>query len=308
MGDVIFLRGVMGRSGTNYLHDLLVAHPDLRRSRAQQYEDFLTVEADRLVAYVTATRTWWPTKWPLDRDAAAAALLRELGGGLERYLVGTREPPVLAKTPDPAGIEHHVALFGHAPLLLLVRDPRSVVESAVRSFTTLGAEEHRFEWALHRWRDGARQILAFAEAHPDGRDAWWRIVRYEDLVTDLRPTLEPVLRLLDLDPAAYDWDAAGRTKVRGSSSFGAVDGKAQWDHAVEPDASFDPLRRYADWTPKQHHRVARVAGEAMTALGYEPELPDQAGVLDHVAAELRFRARDGLRRLARRQRLDGPET
>jgi hypothetical protein len=167
---------------------------------------------------------------------------------------------LVTKNPSVVGIDRVFAFFPTAQLIVLVRDGRAVVESCVRTF---GWD---VDLAARRWAAAASIAMRFL----DGRatdDPAVRLVRYEDLVADPRSQMTKLLSFLDLDVAEYDFSAAERLPVRGSSVFLGGQAEVHWD-PVERTADFDPLRRWADWSAEQHRRFAWLAGRQQVALGY----------------------------------------
>lgn len=296
----IFVLGIMQRSGTNYLWDLLAQHPDVV-TRAPIFEDHLLQRADHLARYVDAVTAGWTDSWgvpPEEKDA----LLRSLGDGIVAFLNAKSDGArVVTKNPHVTNLELFPRLFPEADLAVVVRDGRNLVASGMRTFGWT------HESATRRYAEAARTIVAFDDAHRGG-DLRYRIVRYEDLVDRLEPTLLELLDAFGLDPSRYDVEAAKTLPVRGSSTLKAEggDGTVHWQ-PVEKAEGFDPRRRYEDWTPYQRHRFALLAGEAQRALGYDSDDP---GPTD-AATWVKDRVSDAgwLARLARRKvfGLGGPD-
>lgn len=61
--QLILVLGIMPRSGTNYLYDLLLTHADCTASRVP--EDFLVAQAHWLNGYVEAVHGKWSPRWGL---------------------------------------------------------------------------------------------------------------------------------------------------------------------------------------------------------------------------------------------------
>ena len=206
----IFVLGMLRRSGTNYLSDLLVQHPDCV-SAAPIHEDHLVQRAGHLRRYVDAVAGSWTASWgvpPGDR----ARLLRSLGDGIVGFLQeGAGGRRVVTKTPRLENLDLYFDLFPQAPLLILVRDGRNVVASNARSFD-LNEEAVRQEWAA-----AGRAVMAF-DARNRNRGLPYRVVRYEDLVEDLEATMTGILQTCGLDASRYDFTAAAALPVRGSSA------------------------------------------------------------------------------------------
>jgi hypothetical protein len=251
--------GILQRSGSNHLHDLLRLHPDTA-APVPLWEDHVLHEAERLAAYAAGVRRRWSPDWGVG-EKEEAELLRSLGDGVLGFL-RERAPGgrLLTRTPSVANLSLFPALFPGAKLVILVRDGRALVESGVRSFGW------RYESAMRRWARSARAVLAFEAAQRDaGRHV---VVRYEDLVGAREATLRGLLAFLELDAAAYDFERAARLPVRGSSTLRSAPGApVDWQPLARP-AAFDPLARFADWSPALHERFDWLAGRELRALGY----------------------------------------
>jgi hypothetical protein len=129
----------MPRSGTNFLANLLVIHPDCGSPKV--HEDYLLAQAQHLERYVAGVCSHWKPEWELGQSDVFAALgdglLRLLGQGVDRRRLVT-------KTPSVQNLPLVFKLFPQAQLLLLVRDGRAVAESGVKTFRTW-----TFEKATH---------------------------------------------------------------------------------------------------------------------------------------------------------------
>jgi hypothetical protein len=103
------------------------------------------------------------------------------------------------------------------------------------------------------------------------RNSHWKylIVRYEDLWDDLEKELGKIFDFLDLNPTLYDFEAAAKLPVRGSSVFGKVaEDDVHWS-PVEKDKDFNPIARWAHWPRSRHERFNWVAGKYLRECGYE---------------------------------------
>src|SRR5262249_17818575 len=151
---------------------------------------------------------------------------RKLVPKLPRYLV--------TKTPSVDNLRL-ISLFQNSKTIVIVRDGRTLVESGVRSF---GWD---FESGCRHWARAADLIIAAqTESSP------FLLVRYEDLVGGLQTEMTRILTYLGLDSSVYDFEAASRLPVRGSSTFGVGEKGVHW-HPVEKTAAFDPLHRCSTW-------------------------------------------------------------
>jgi hypothetical protein len=142
-----------------------------------------------------------------------------------------------------------------------VRDPHAVVASALRTFGRTADE-----WVL-AWRAGAREALAFERTHPEVA----ALVRYEDLYLTPGPTLTALFQRLSLDPGGYDYQAAARLPVRGSSQLGGDERRISWEPKPR-SGDFRPLARGDELSPAAAAlaRRARDAGLRLLAAGRHP--------------------------------------
>ncbi len=263
----VFLIGIMMRSGTNYLADILqIIDRDLRMPRVLT-EDFMLVHSDVLIDYTNRMhRRWTKLPWIEDPSVLRDTLLRELGDGLLRVLRENIEPEkrLLAKTPSAVNVDRFFDLFPGARLLILTRDGRDAVASAVSTFNYAS-----FEWWVREWAKGARSILDLTSgAARSTRGSAWEIVRYEDLLTKVpREVLQPVARLLDVPCDHVDCQRILKLPVRGSSQALDKEGHLDWS-GNETLVDFSPIGRWSDWNWRQRRQFNRIAGTELAALGY----------------------------------------
>jgi hypothetical protein len=295
--QAIFIIGIEHRSGTNFLNDLLALHDDCCRPTTIG-EDFLLHHAECLRRYAAGLHASWNPEWRA--SAPEADIGAALGRGLLSVLENQADRPaqrLLTKTPRADRLGLYPWLFPDHPLLIIIRDGRSLVESAVRSFGWT------YPNAIERWSRGARRILEF-DRDQRGGDCRYLVVRYEDLVTDLETELRRILSFLRLSPARYDFAAAAALPVRGSSTLKA-EGKALHWTPVDKSHDFRPLQRASNWTVSQNRLFRRKAGYLQQLLGYGLAGAEPHGLLDRwlsQIAEVRGRrkiAKLGLRPLER---------
>jgi protein-tyrosine sulfotransferase len=281
--DPILILGIMQRSGTNWMRDLLLCHSDCYGAKIQ--EDFLLANSHLLLRFGSSLYRSWPQKWRADqRVGPQERLHRILGEALLEFIgqerrdgnsVGAPSPPsgrrLVTKTPSVANLDHLVNFFPNSQLIILGRDGRAVVESIVQGF---GWE---YETAIRRWDSAAREILSFRAS---GGPILQRtiLVKYEDLYSAPESELQRVLAFLNLDPTKYDLDQALKLPVRGSSVFGRELDEAE-RRRLERTEEFSPLDRAAHWGRWKHERFNRLAGESLEALGYHKVAPGRSSPL-----------------------------
>jgi Sulfotransferase family len=283
--DPIFLLGVSPRSGTNFLWDLLLLHPRCAAARSPIREDLLLEHVDLLLAYTSAVRRSWDPAWGTFPEDLLDRFHEALGDGLISFLWVDRERRLLTKSPSVKNVDRFFTFFPRARLLILVRDGRAVVQSCMATF---GWD---FDTAARRWARAADEIRRFDDRHRH-RHLPYRIVRYEDLLDDLPTTLAGILDFLGLDRDAFDFQAAARLPVRGSSVyFGPGRDSVHWE-PVEKDATFDPRVRWRTWAPELHQRFDWIAGQQLRHFGYEQaafQVHGAGQILRHHVLDWRWR-------------------
>ena len=295
--DPVFIHGILPRSGTNFLWDLLLLHPDCARAREPVNEDLFLDASDHLVQFVKTVRGSWDPRWGTFAADLPDELARSIGEGLVSFLWTDRQRRLVSKSPSVAHLERFFMFFPSARLLILVRDGRSVVQSAMETF------RWDFDRAARAWSEAARAIHRFQQAE-SARGDRWRIVRYEDLVDDPEGQLRAIFQFLGLDATGYDFQAARNLPVRGSSAFGRQDGKVHWDK-VSKDATFAPKERWRSWSAEQVQRFDWIAGEQLADFGY-PASRSRFSITDsvrHTAQDWRWLTARTTRRIVYRARV-----
>jgi Sulfotransferase family len=268
--DPIFIIGIRSRSGTTYLSHLLRLHPDCCDVPAPIWEDFLLYHADLLARYARSTYSHWH-HWVIAEgveERLEDKLLQGIGDGLISFLTSRiRARRLVTKMPGVRNLEYFFKLFPHARLLILVRDGRAVVESAVKT-SGFKPSSVKYEAAMRSWARGAETILRFDQATKNS-DFKYLIVRYEDIWSDVKGELHKIFDFLNLDVATYDFNAATNLAVRGSSVFRGEEDVVQWKRPVEKTTDFNPMSRWNDWSHALHERFNWIAGEYLEQFGYE---------------------------------------
>jgi protein-tyrosine sulfotransferase len=273
--DPIFVHGIMPRSGTNFLWELLLLHPDCSRPRAPVREDLFLDHSDHLAAFIEAAHRAWDPAWGTFGPDVAEQFYSALGEGLVSFLWADRSRRLVTKSPSVQHLDRFFSFYPWARLIVLVRDGRSVVQSAMDTF---GWD---FDRACRAWSQAADTVRRFQEAERE-RAARWRLVRYEDLIDDTVGQMRALLDFLELDATRYDFEAACTQPVRGSSAFGR-DGRAVHWNAVPRDASFTPKERWRSWSAEKLERFDWLAGDQLRALGYDtvPRVRSITGTVRH---------------------------
>jgi hypothetical protein len=279
----IFILGMMPRTGTHFLGNLLCLHPDCAKSVLA--EDALTANAHVLARYVEKLEQGWRSTMGDNCPAEGDELFQCLGHGLIEFLHRTRrkvaearvskfnqplaadfdDKRLVTKSPWVHNLDLFFRLFPRAPLLVLIRRGPETVESYVQSFAP-AREMQDYEQAMHYWVRGAQTILRWRNDTRDGKPQPL-IVRYEDLHQNTEHEMRRVLAFLELDVTRYDFDAMRNVPVVGSSTFKRGEDGVHW-LPVRKTADFDPLARATGWTLELHARFHDLAGVESAQLGY----------------------------------------
>jgi hypothetical protein len=256
----IVVLGVAQRSGTHLVHDLLCLHPSCgpavgeRTPWGSDWEHNLMLFGDRLEDYRAEVVANWQSQ-----DLAVQRLRSTFDETMATWLatflarIGTA-PRTVAKSPSAENLDVLLPwLLAQVDVVMVVRDPRAVLQSARLTFAD------SFERRLRAYVRSAKAILR-------ARDQSAVLVRYEDLLSDRPAELDRLLDSLGLSRAGFDFDAAQRLPIRGSSTVPAA---GRW-HGVPWHDGFDGATRGAKLPTRLRRRVEWVAGSEMEAFGYAP--------------------------------------
>lgn len=282
----IFILGMLQRTGTNHLWDLLGLHPDTELLRPV-FEDHLVRWSPHLVSFVDDVSRRWSEDWEVD-PSERDELLRSLGDGVVAWIADhAPERRVVTKMPSVEQVGNFFEIFPDCPLIVLVRDGRSVCESGVNSF------RWSYERAYRRWRNAADQVIALSVQHA-GRPGFL-VVRYEELVGDPRAVMRAVCTATGLDPERFPYDEVESAPVLGSSVLRSSQSAVDWKPIDRPEA-FDPRERWRSWDGHRHRRFAAVAGVQQRSLGYDLIEPGGRDTLAERWSVLRELVSDAYRR------------
>ncbi|HEV2175562.1 MAG TPA: sulfotransferase [Nitrospira sp.] len=253
----IMIHGVVQRSGTVYLGELLRLHPDICAYPREVYElPFLnfTERIRRIQRRFLAV--YPPNRKNIGRDD----FLPLFGTSFITYLIASVPDGqrALFKMPDVSGLQYFRFLFPFEIPLLLLRDGRDLVESTVKTWP-----EIPFPHACRRWNSNARLML---DQEKTQADAQFQIFRYEDAVRNTSEFMERVCFHCQLDVARYPFDRLAQVAVRGSSAL-PQSGEVTWEPLDKP-ANFNPIGRWKNWSQRQKRIFKRICGRTLIECGY----------------------------------------
>jgi hypothetical protein len=267
----VFILGVSQRSGTNFVCDILKEHPQFAQPQ-HIWEAFLLEHIRLLDEYYQGTsRRWAIRQMPPDTEHVFQHDMgRALLGFLRRYA-----PPgktMIAKSPSVVGLDRYYQYFPECPLILLMRDGRDVVQSASKVFP-FARRLSGFREMARRWAEGARTMQRFMAAHPDRRDRpgdGWKLIRYEDLITEPEQSLAALCEFLGLRREDFAIDGLERLRLHGSSSASGGT-EPVIGRRTERPADFRPIGRWRGWNLARRCVFKWVAGRELVHWGYVRE-------------------------------------
>lgn len=197
------------RSGTTLLDQILDAHPDVQVIEEQPMVRKLRQAIDRLPkAYPNALQNLRADQ----RKKLQASYWREA----ERYGADLSKRVIIDKMPlSIAHVPAIVSVFPDARIILALRHPADCslscfmqdfeMNGAMLNFTSMEGTVHLYDRIMTLWQR--------FEAHLSFNT---RQVRYENLITDLRGEVEPILTFLGLEWNEAVSDPAAHAKARGT--------------------------------------------------------------------------------------------
>lgn len=260
----IALLGILERSGTNFLYNTLIQHPEITEM-APVGEDFLLKESDFLLSYCKRTAKNWHSMWGggMDAEAQLSELKRGIGKGLLSYLSPTEIPTdyICSKTPSTLGIENFSQFFPDSKVILLVREPVNTIASGIKSFG--------WTWrgATRDWQASAKRILDFHHR----KDTDSLIVRYEELIHQPMETLTGIFRFAGISETGITKEMITNQPVVGSSTYGKNTDDINWQ-GVQAGADFNPTAIPASVPKWAIQQVSQATNTLRRELGYSESI------------------------------------
>lgn len=259
----IIIHGIMPRSGTVYVGELLRLHPDLYAYPNHIWElpflqhtgDILDLQEKFLLAYEQNAGKIG------DQD-----FLPLFGASLMAYLHGfvPSGKRLLLKIPSVQHLDHFHSVFPYEYIMVLVRDGRDVVHSTLKTWPQL-----RFSMVCLRWRRAANMVLAFDEQYGHQTEGYW-LARFEDTVRDPAAFVRTACQRFGLDEGRYPFERLDTIPVHGSSTL-RERGGAVWK-VVAKTKGFQPIGHWQQWSAMRKRIFKMIAGQPLMALGYCEDL------------------------------------
>lgn len=198
----IALHGMMPRSGTNYLGYLISLHPEISAHPNQLYEVPFLRSLKGLLDFQTSFNDAFP---PSNERIGENGLLAIFADSFLEYL-HSFVPAVkrlFFKTPSVRYLNYFFTLFPDENLIILIRDGRDVVQSAVKSWPQINFDRLCDEWNL-----SAQMCINFGNSNLNRVNSYL-VVKYEDLFADPKKTVIDICQKFGLDVEKYPFDSIG---------------------------------------------------------------------------------------------------
>lgn len=261
---LLFIFGIMPRSGTNFLFELLLRAPPFARSAIPfaelpilAGEEYFRGPVD-LIGRVhrESGKAFARMEWMAYATAGFRNRVLDIAGPGSITLI---------KNPLVWNIELWPVLFPQDHMLLLIRDARYIVDSFMRTLIHSGMSR-TFEDVCIETALAIDKSMAFLASQPANR---LMLLRYEDVVRDKSGAVSRVSEWLGESTAIADREVLEHLPVYGSSVYSnrTSDGSVDWT-PVAADEGFDPTNRTLSWTTGQQRIFDRVCGAQNARLGY----------------------------------------
>ena len=251
------LHGVMRRSGTNFIGQLLGLHPNICSYPGKVWEVPLLSTSPHLI---DAQETFLNGYQRNREHFNQTDFLPLFGSAFIAYMHSyvPKEQQMLIKVPGVEQIWNFANLFPNERLIILQRDGRDLVASTMKSWPG-----YEFVDICKKWKKSQELVLKLKQ-HPES--AAYSFIRYEDAVSTPETFVKQLLASLKVDDGSYPYDQINQLPVKGSSEI-RVNGKMTWKDVKKPK-SFNPVGRWRSWTDQQKSTFKKICGETLIRSGY----------------------------------------
>ncbi len=279
MNGPIFIHGILQRSGTNLLNQIILLHPDcvqpilkIRENWFLHYSDLVWDYADSLFSY------WSSPEWGGD-EFSKSDFFSTIGDALQLYLFNgitdVTNRVLITKTPSVQHLERSFKLFPYSKVIILVRDPRDIAASALKTWG------RPIAYTINDWELASQSIAEFEKIAPPES---YLLIRYEDLVSQSTQFARICIKFLNLDESVFPWWDLKELPVLGSSEFHT------WQ-AQKASPSFKPVGRWRS-LPKDQKNILKYASiKNLSYFGYSTSSDDGLSPLPTREERLQYRFR-----------------
>ena len=264
----IFIHGVLPRSGTNIISDIIETAKNTS-NRGDTPSEFPFLSSARafegLYSGILAKHR------QNEQFFSGLELMAYSCSGIVKRLqdkLGDDVTPVF-KMPSVYHIELFPILFPLDKLVVVVRDGRDIIQSSLDTWRGSGrrlflrsGDGFAKEWALSI--DILSSIQEYAESNPDFS---LHVLKYEDFISNPSKSINDLFDYLGLEVNNEDMERVLNMPLRGSSQY-KNDGQPTWEPIKQPDA-FSPVGRWKNWSIKEKKNFNKIAGKQLIKMGYE---------------------------------------
>lgn len=262
MKSEIFIHGILQRSGTNLLTQILMLHPDCVRPAIKLREDWFLHYSDPLYEYADKLFQKWDTPSWAGEPYSETKFYSTVGASLLKYLrqgVPDADGKVLlSKTPSVQNIERCFQLFPGRKVVIIIRDPRDIAISAFNTWKI------PFDQTIINYNEAFSSIVNM-EKESTSKD--YLILRFEDLILEREEWTKKCLDFLDLDEKRFHWKILDKLPVFGSSE------EDSWK-IKNKKISFQPIGRWKSLPTQQLENLSKPISESLGYFGY-PVSPEE---------------------------------
>jgi protein-tyrosine sulfotransferase len=259
----IFIHGMLQRSGTNFIGEILRLYDDINAYPNGIYElPFLQTTGELIAAQERFFGAYQRNRESIGEND----LLALFGASLMAYLHGLTEPGqrLLMKVPDVQYLSYFFTMFPFENLLILIRDGRDLVNSTVKTWPN-----RDFSEICRLWDQTARLIMTFEKECRQFKRQFM-VVRFEDAVENPERFARKVGDHFQLDENRFQSEKIKDLPVKGSSSL-KKNGEMTWKPMAKPEG-FNPVGRWRDWPDRDKEIFKKNCGQALMDLGYCTDL------------------------------------
>jgi len=255
----IIIQGVMPRSGTVYVGELLRLHPDLYAYPNQMWEiPFLETTGDLIGA-----QNHFINVYSKNTDLIGKYdFLPLFGASFIKYLSSyvPDNKRMLLKIPNAQYLNFFYKVYPYENIILLMRDGRDLVSSTIKSWPNKD-----FSNVCQLWKDSAEIMLRFKDEHLNNT-AGCMYTKYEDVLKQPDSFVNGACDALNLDLSRYPFEEIENISVRGSSSLKKEE-KVTWDAVAKPK-NFKTTGHWDSWSRSEKNIFKKIAGKTLIEAGY----------------------------------------
>lgn len=262
MKDSIFIHGILQRSGTNLLNQILLLHPDCLQPTLKVREDWFLHHSDSLYEYSQKLfRVWSNPRWGGEEfprlkfySSIGEAMLTYIRSGIPDI----SNKMLLSKTPSVQHLDRCFELFPTSKIIIIIRDPRDVAASAFKTW------ERPVKHSIRNWNIACKVIYEFERNTPSDH---YLLLRFEDLLLEREKWIKKCLTFLNLEESLFPWYSINELPVFGSSE------EKTWK-VKRMSESFRPIGRWKTLPADQMKYLSKIDSKYLNYFGYPTLLTD----------------------------------